>query len=52
MPFGRDEAARHQAAKKHAGREHTCTCGRVIRGNAFHSHKRKCAAWVAKHPGR
>ena len=50
MSFGRDQAARRQAARKHAMRVHACTCGRVIKGNAFHAHKRKCAVWIAKHP--
>ena len=45
MPFGRDEGARRQAARKHALHVHTCnTCGRKIRGNAYYLHRSKCRA--------
>lgn len=33
-------------SSKHARRPLTCPCGRVIYGNAFHSHKWKCSAWL------
>lgn len=41
MPFRGTESA-----SKHAKVIHTCKCGRVIRGNAIHHHKKACEVWL------
>lgn len=46
MPYGRSQAARREAARKHTRDLHTCRCGRKIRGNAYHRHKRACPVWL------
>lgn len=47
MPYGSDQASRRAAGRKHARRLWACKCGRTIRGNAFHVHKRACVTWLA-----
>ena len=47
MPFGRDEAGRRAAARKHANHHHECHCGRDIRGNAYYRHRAVCPAYLA-----
>jgi hypothetical protein len=47
MPYGSNEAAKRAAGRKHARRTWTCKCGRKVRGNAYHVHKRACSTWLA-----
>jgi len=42
MPFKKDGTS----FKKHAEREHTCKCGKVIRGNAYYNHRKNCPVWL------
>ncbi len=37
-----------ERAKKHAQRSHTCACGRVIKGNAFYFHRKRCAKAIER----
>lgn len=46
MPFGGTESGRREAGRWHAKTIHTCKCGRVIRGNAIHCHKKVCKVWL------
>jgi hypothetical protein len=49
MPFGKDEAARRAAGRKHATRMHTCKCGKVIKGNAYFMHRNTCKVFLSAH---
>lgn len=42
MPFGSTPSRRRAAAQAHTQREHTCRCGRRIRGNAYYRHRAAC----------
>jgi hypothetical protein len=47
MPYGKDQAARRAAARRHATRVRTCKCGREVRGNAYYRHRAACPAYLA-----
>ena len=43
MPWAKDGSS----FKKHAHIEHTCKCGKIIRGNGFYNHARVCPVYQA-----
>lgn len=46
MGFGATQDRRRQSARAHTARTHTCRCGRQVRGNAYHAHRRACPSWL------
>jgi hypothetical protein len=38
MPFAKDGSS----FRKHAYTEHTCKCGKIVKGNAFYNHAKTC----------
>jgi hypothetical protein len=41
MPWAKDGSS----FRKHAFTEHTCKCGKVVKGNAFYNHTKHCKIW-------